>query len=173
MCDPITAAVVVGVTSVVGTTANVIAQTKAANRQADAINAQLEQVQQANREAASAEMFDRQRAARREQARIRVAAGEAGLGLNSGSIGQMLMDSAMQADLAHQRSIANRESRDLAAQSEAESMMSQVQKPTLLGAGLQIGSAAASAWQNISSARVQYGPPKTPKPKGKPTPQKK
>ncbi|MCW2369931.1 hypothetical protein [Sphingobium sp. B11D3D] len=134
-----------------------IGQANAANAQARAINAQLEIVQEENRLTASAEMFDRMRAARREQARIRVAAGEAGLGLTSGSIGQLLVDSAMQADLSNQRSIANRESRDAAAVAEATSQMSYVQKPTALGAGLQIGAAASSAWVDISKARVAAG----------------
>lgn len=157
MCDPLTATIVAGVVTTIGTAATVIGQTKAANRQADAINAQLQTVQEENRKATSAEMFDRMRAARREQARIRVAAGEAGLGLNSGSVGQLLLDSAMQSDLANQRSLANLESRDTAASAEATSAMSQVQKPTLLGAGLQIGASAAGAWKDISKARVKTG----------------
>ncbi|WP_264588583.1 hypothetical protein [Sphingobium sp. B2D3A] len=154
MCAPLAPAIVAGVVSVVGTAATVIGQINTAKAQTAAINQQLEQVQDENRLAASAEMFDRMRAARREQARIRVAAGEAGLGLNSGSVGQLLIDSAMQSDLANQRSIANRESRDAAAVAEATSQMSYVQKPTALGAGLQIASAASSAWVDVSKAKV-------------------
>src|SRR3546814_10316567 len=42
MCDPVTAAIVVGVTSVAGTAANVVAQSKAAKAQTKAIRAQQE-----------------------------------------------------------------------------------------------------------------------------------
>ena len=162
MCDPVTAlTAAVGIISTASTVAGVISQSKAADAQAQAINTQLERVQEENRLATSAEMFDRMRAARREQARIRIAAGEAGLGLNSGSIGQLLMDSAMQADLSNQRSLANRESRDAAALDEATSAMSHVQKPTAVGAGLQIGSAALAAWGDYKTASLKVKVPKS------------
>lgn len=154
MCDPVTATVVAGVMTVASAVGGVVAQTHAANVQASAINSQLETVATENRNSASAEIFDRMRAARREQARIRVAAGEAGLGLSSQSIGQLLLDSAMQSDLANQRTLANRESRDAAARADATSAMSQVHKPTAIGAGLQIGSAVVGSWSDISKARV-------------------
>ena len=145
----------VGVTSVVGTTASVIGQAQAAKAQNKAIAAQAEAVAEENRLSASADMFERDRAARREQARIRTAAGEAGLGLNSGAITQLLMDSAMQNELANQRTLANRESRDKANEAEANSMYSKVQSPTLLGAGLQIGASAASGWSGVQDAKLK------------------
>src|SRR3546814_9554646 len=74
------------------------------------------------------------RSARREQAKIRTSAGEAGLSLNSGSIESLLMDSAMQMELQGDRTIANMESRHQANTAEAASMLSQIQKPTALGA---------------------------------------
>ncbi|EQA99969.1 hypothetical protein L288_18835 [Sphingobium quisquiliarum P25] len=159
MCEPVTAAIAVGVASVASTTATVIGQAKAAKAQAKALNEQFAAVAEENRLAASAEMFERDRAARREQARIRTAAGEAGLGLNSGAVEQLLLDSAMQNELANQRSLANRESRDAAAKADATSMMSRVQKPTMLGAGLQIGSSALSAWSGIQDAKLRVSPP--------------
>lgn len=154
MCDPVTAAIVVAATSVVGTTANVIAQSKAAKAQARAINEQAAVTQQENRLAASSQMFDDMRAARREQGRIRAAAGEAGLSLSSGAVEGILMDSQMQLGLKNDRTLANLESRQMATNAEANSMMSQVQKPTLLGAGLQIGSAAASGFAGIQNAKI-------------------
>ena len=117
MCDPVTAAIVVGVTSVVGTTATVVGQIQSAKAQNKAIEAQAEQVAEENRLSASADMFERDRAARREQARIRTAAGEAGLGLNSGAIENLLLDSAMQNELADQRTLERqypRRSREVA-----------------------------------------------------------
>lgn len=153
MCDLVTAAVVAGVASVAGTTASVVGQIQSAKAQNKAIAAQAEQVAEENRLSASADMFERDRAARREQARIRTAAGEAGLGLNSGAIENLLMDSAMQNELANDRTLANRESRDKANIAEANSMYSKVQSPTALGAGIQIGASAASAWMGVDSAR--------------------
>lgn len=155
MCDPVTAAIVVGVTSVVGTTASVVGQIQSAKAQNRAIEQQAEAVAEENRLSASADMFERDRAARREQARIRTAAGEAGLGLNSGAIENLLLDSAMQNELANQRTLANRESRDKANEAEANSMYSRVQAPNALGAGLQIGASAVGAWTGVRDAQMK------------------
>lgn len=103
------------------------------------------------------------RATRREQARIRTASGEAGLSLQSGTIEQLLLDSAMQGELQGSRTIANMESRNAASTAEAASALSQIQKPTALGAGLQIASSAAAGWSDLEKAKVSK--PKTPKPK--------
>ena len=154
MCEPLTAAAIaVGVTSVAATTASVVGQIQSAKVQNKAIKQQAEAVAEENRLNASADMFERDRAARREQARIRTAAGEAGLGLNSGAIENLLMDSAMQNELANQRTLANRESRDKANIAEANSMYSKVQSPTALGAGVQIGASAASAWSGVQNVK--------------------
>lgn len=71
-------------------------------------------------------------------------------------------DSAMQGDLSNQRSLANRESRDRATDAQVSSMYSQVSKPTPLGAGLQIGSAATSGWLGVERAKVLTAPPDNP-----------
>lgn len=154
MCDPVTAAIVVGVTAVASTTANVIAQSKAAKAQTKAINAQREVVREETRQKATGDLFDQMRASRREQAKIRVASGEAGLSLSSGSVEGLLLDSAMQSELASDRTIANMESRHRANEAEANSMLSRIQKPTALGAGLQIASSAASAWSGVQQAKI-------------------
>lgn len=154
MCDPVSASIALAVVSTVGAVGQVITANKTAKAQERAIRAQHERVAEENRDAASAEMFDQMRAARREQARVRTAAGEAGLGLNGGSIEGLLFDSAMQMELQGSRTLANLESRQAAADAEAESMLSQIQKPTLLGAGLQIGSAAASGWAGIQNSKL-------------------
>lgn len=154
MCDPVSASIALAVVSTVGTAGSVIAASKNAKAQTRAIRAQHERVAEENRDAASAEMFDQMRAARREQAEIRTAAGEAGLNLNGGSIESLLFDSAMQMELQGSRTIANLESRQAANDAEAESMLSQVQRPTLLGAGLQIAGAAASGWAGIQNSKL-------------------
>jgi len=154
MCDPVTAAVTMAVVSTVGVGANAVAQAKTAKAQTKAIRAQQALVAEENRDVASAEIFDQMRGARREQGKIRAAAGEAGLSLTSGSIEGLLLDSAMQMELQGSRSIANMESRHAANTAEASSMLSQIQKPTVLGAGLQMASAAASGWSSVQSAKI-------------------
>ena len=155
MCDPISASLVACALTVATTAAGVVTQMKAASAQTKAIRNQQEVAREETRQAASAELFDQSRAARREQGRIRSAAGEAGLSLDSGSIEGLLMDSAMQQELAHDRTIANMESRHRANTAEAESMLSQIQKPTLLGAGLQIANSAAQAWSGVQGAKIR------------------
>jgi hypothetical protein len=154
MCDPVTASIALAVTTVVGTGAQLAVQASAAKKQEAQIRSQQAVVAEENRVEASSELFDQMRAARREQAKIRTAAGEAGLGLNSGSIEGLLMDSAMQMELQGSRTLANMESRHAANTADAESMLSQVQKPTLLGAGLQLAGAAASGWSAVGNAKI-------------------
>lgn len=137
------------------TAANVVAQSKTAKAQTKAINEQRTVVREETRQQASAELFDRMRAGRREQGKIRAAAGQAGLSLSSGgSIENLLLDSAMQVELAQERTMANMESRQRASEAEANSMLSRIQKPTALGAGLQIGAAAASGWSGVKGAKI-------------------
>jgi hypothetical protein len=156
VCEPVAAAIAVAVTTVASTTANVIAQTKSAKAQTKAINEQRAVVREETRQEATGQLFDQRRATRREQASIRTAGGEAGLSLSSGgSIENLLLDSAMQMELANDRTIANMESRHRADEAQANSMLSRIQKPTALGAGLQIASAAASGWSGIENAKIR------------------
>lgn len=154
MCDPVTAAIIVGVTAVASTGAGIAAQAKSAKAQTKAIRAQQGVVAEENRQQASAEIFDQMRAARRDSAKIRTAAGEAGLGLNSGAIDGLLFDTAMQMELQGDRTIANMESRHAANTAEAQSMLSRIQKPTVLGAGIQLAAAGASAFSGVQGAKI-------------------
>jgi hypothetical protein len=154
MCDPVTAAVAVGVLSVAGTTASVIGQAQAAKAQTAAIREQQATMREETRQEATGQLFDQMRATRREQARVRAAAGEAGLSLSSGSIEGLLNDSTMQGNLQGERTLANMESKHEANTAEANSQLSRIQSPTLLGAGLQIASSAAEAWSGVSKAKV-------------------
>lgn len=155
MCDPVTAAIVVGVTSVASTGASLVAQSSAAKAQTKALNKQAAVAQEETRREATGELFDSMREARREQGRIRAAAGEAGLSLTSGSVEDLLMDSAMQGELRDDRTLANMEARHRSNVAEAESMASRIQKPTALGAGLQLGASAASAWSGVQDAKIK------------------
>lgn len=155
MCDPVTAAVVVGVATVASTGAQIVTANKAAKAQTRALREQMAVAKEETRKEASAELFDSIREARREQGKIRAQAGESGLALTSGSVEAMLMDSAMQAELREDRILANMESRHAANVAEGQSLASRIQKPTALGAGLQLASSAASAWSGAQQAKIQ------------------
>lgn len=138
-------------------------QTIIANQAASATNKALNQQNAVRKteidQAATAEINDRLRAMRREQARIQVAAGESGLSLGSQSVEALLQDSLMQAKLANDQSLANRESRKRASDAETQSRLQA--KTTALGAGLKIGLAAGgaafgqAAQTNAATARGQ------------------
>lgn len=141
MCIPAVAAaaLVAGATQAV----SVIAGNQAAKQYNRALNEQNATRKKEIDRAATAEINTRLREMRREQSRIMVAAGEAGLSLGSQSIETLLLDSVQQAELANDASLANRESRKLASDAETASKMQS--KTTLLGAGLRIGLAAGGA----------------------------
>lgn len=159
MCEPVTIMTTLAVAS---TAAGIVSQVQSAKRQEAAIREQLAFTEEEINAKASGEVNDRLREARREQARIKVAAGEAGLKLG-GSIDLLLQDSLMQAGLANERTLGNRERELRAARQEANSMLSRVEKPTLLGAGLQLASAgmqgyAAGTSMQINRRRAQQTP---------------
>jgi hypothetical protein len=148
MCLPAAIAIPV-VLATAATAVSVVGQIQSANAANKAIKQQLKAKDKEIDQAAAHEINERLREARREQGRIMVAAGEAGLSTSSGSVEALLEDAAMQASLANQTSLANRESRRDAARAEANANM--VSKPTLLGAGLQIAISGASAAANAGA----------------------
>lgn len=141
MCLPAVAAVALAAAAT--TAVGVIQQNQAAKAYNKNLNSQNALRKEEIDKAATAEINDRLRAKRREQSRIMVAAGEAGLSLSSGGVEGLLMDSAMQAELSADRSLANRESRRASSDAATQSQMQS--KYTALGAGLKIGMAAGSA----------------------------
>lgn len=151
MCVPMAAAAV-GL-AIATTAASVVSQSQMAKAETRRIKAQL-----ARREAeidtnTTAEINARLREKRREQGRIEVAAGQAGLNLQSGSVEALLMDSAMQAELANDTSMANRESRKAAARDEAQAAVPF--RPTALGAGLQIALAGGNAYMGSRATSMR------------------
>lgn len=154
MCEPVTALTMatIGLT-VASTAASIVSETRAAKAQERAIYDQLAVAETEINDKASAEVNDRLREARREQGRIRVAAGEAGLRL-SGSVGLLLQDSLMQAGLANERTLGNREREIDAAYAEANSMLSRNERPTLLGAGLRLASAGLQGYSMGQSLQI-------------------
>lgn len=131
--------------AVVSTAATTIGEIKAAKAQNKAITAQLAEQTAQIESQESAELNDRQRQVRREQARIRIAAGQQGLN-TTGSVLSLLQDSAMQGALADERISQNADNQHKAASAEANSMYSRVSQPTILGAGLRIAQAGMGGY---------------------------
>lgn len=142
MCEPVS---IMTALSVATTAAGIVTQVKAAKAQERAIAAQLAQSETEINDKATAEINERQRAARREQARIKVAAGQAGLQLG-GSIDALLADSMMQAGLSEEALRDNQENQLRSVRSEANAAYSRVNKPSLLSAGLQLAGAGVSGY---------------------------
>lgn len=142
MCLPAAIAIPLAIATA-ATTVSVVGQIQSAN----AANASIKQQYKAEAkqidQSATADIDARLRQARREMGRIMVAAGESGLSTESGSVQALIEDAGMQASLANEQTLANRESRKQAAAADANAKM--VTKPTLLGAGLQIALSGASA----------------------------
>jgi len=141
---------VLGGASAVG---SVLSQRAAASAQERAINLQLQQQDQQIGDQQAAEINDQLRAARREQARIKVAAGEAGLQLG-GSVEALLQDSLMQAGLSIGRIDTNADNMRASARAQADSLMSRFQKPTILGSGLEIASGIAKGYATGKSLQL-------------------
>lgn len=156
MCDPVTAAITLAVAS---TGANIVSQVRAAKAQNKAITETLARTETDIKDQATAQVNERLRESRREAAKIKVAAGEAGLQL-TGSVQSLLNDSAMQATLANERTVGNARRQAEAARAEANSAYSKVEAPTALGAGLQLATAAMQGYSTGTSlkiARAQSG----------------
>lgn len=142
MCIPAAIAIPIAIASA-ATAVSVVGQIQSANRANAQIKAQYAAKAKQIDQQATGQIDDRLRQARREMGRIMVASGEAGLSTESGSVRALIEDAGMQASLADERSLANRESAKDAARADANAAM--VAKPTLLGAGLQIAVSGFSA----------------------------
>lgn len=150
MCDPVTLAVV----AVVSTAATIATEVQTAQAQNKAIGRELDQ-QQAQVAAQEVSALNiRAREARKEQGRMAVAAGESGLQLSSGSVETMLLDSAMQQKLADANISLNADNQRQANVSEANRLYSQVQQPSVIGAGLRLVSAGISGYAGGQSAKL-------------------
>jgi hypothetical protein len=146
MCLPL--APVLAVVGAVTSAVSVISEIKAANYQNKAISDQLQNSYHQIADQQAAENNDRSRAARKEQGRIAVAAGEAGLQLSSGSIEGLLMDSTMQRQLSSERTGLNADNMRQQARDEANKYYSQVQQPSVVGAGLRVASGTIGGYSS-------------------------
>ena len=140
--------------AVVGSATQAITEYQTAKHQISAIDQQLAATQKEIQTAEVAEVNERQRIARQEQARIKVAAGQAGLNIG-GSVSALLQDSAMQNSLSRERTRLNAETQQNAAIADANSMYSRVQRPTILGTGLRMATSVGSAYYSGKSIRLQ------------------
>lgn len=150
MCDPLSATIL----AVASTAATIYSANRAADAQEAAIRDQLSMLEAESVTTETADVNEHLRAMRKEQARIRVAAGEAGLQLGSGSIETLLKDSMMQTSLAASNTRLNAERDRRAARAEANRGLSGIQKDTFLGAGLKLASAGVSGWSQGSSLQI-------------------
>jgi hypothetical protein len=138
--------------AVASTAVSVISEVQSAQAQNKAIGAELRQGYQQVAEQQASQMNDRAREARKEHGRMMVAAGEAGLQLSSGSVEAMLLDSEMQKQLADANIRTNAEHQDQNLTGEANRMYSQVQQPSIIGAGLRLVSSGVSGYAAGRSA---------------------
>lgn len=130
--------------SIASTVASLGAQTIAANAQEDAITAQRRAQAEELQSRAETNLGERVKQARKERARLRVAAGEAGVGGAS-------FEAAMRDSFAQQNQDAaliqkNLAFADRASASRARSAMASINKPNALTAGLQIAGAGYSGY---------------------------
>ncbi|MFK0297687.1 hypothetical protein ACIQTU_00560 [Brevundimonas sp. NPDC090276] len=150
MCDPFTMAAVALTT----TAANIYAGNKAASAASRTIDSQLAQSEAEIAKAEVSEVNDRLRLQRKEQARIKVAAGEAGLQFG-GSIEALLKDSLMQTQLSQERTRMNAQSQRESVRAEANAMYSRNPKTNALGAGLQLAASGLDGWSRGRSMRIE------------------
>lgn len=143
------------VAAVATTAVSIVGQQEAASAQRAAINSQLDQNYKQIAQQKQAQENDRLRAARQEDSRIRVAAGEAGLSLGSQSIEMMLLNNQMQTGLATERIGLNTEIQRQTAEAEANHALAQTATPSILGAGLQLGLSGVNGYLQGSKLQVQ------------------
>nr|WP_127711109.1 hypothetical protein [Novosphingobium umbonatum] len=124
------------------------AQQAAIRNQQEAASTQIAKQEQA-------QTNDRLRAARQEDSRIRVAAGEAGLSLGSQSIETMLMNNQMQTGLGVERIGLNADNQNENNTAEANAALSRAATPSALSAGLQLGLSGYQGFKAGENLKLQ------------------
>lgn len=122
------------------TAASGVMQARQQQMQNDMVERNFQIRQDQQEQAAAQKAFERSREARRERARIRATAGEAGVGGNS--VGLQLADSRFQESMAKGAIYSNEEMQNQNARMQAKSQM-QSPEATLLKTGLSVGSTYA------------------------------
>lgn len=148
MCDPVTMAV----TSIAMKGVQIAGQRSAAKKQF-ASNARNREIQNDQiTDAASVKAGERVKQARAEQARLRVAGGEAGVTGNS--FEALLMDSVLQADMDIGTIGKDAANQDAASEARFLSANASVKNPSLLENGLQIAAAGAQGFSMGQSLTI-------------------
>ena len=143
MCNPL---IVAGL-AVASTAVGVVGQIQQSKAMAKAINAQSEQQAEEIRDKASAEMFDRTVDTFERIGLQRVTGAQRGLNDASRTL-EMATDAILfDYDFDNARTMLNHENAQKARVAQTESLLAQASRPTLLGAGLQIGLSGVSAYQ--------------------------
>lgn len=158
MCLPALPMIMIAA-SVASTAVSVVTQAQSAAAQTKALQTQQATQEQQIRTAETAQINDQARAARSQQARIKTAAGAAGLSLGSGSIEDLLLNSVQQQGLADSRIQLNAGEQVSESRAEGAAAASRIQSPTLLGAGLQLGLSGLNGYFQGSSLQIQRDNP--------------
>ena len=146
MCDPVTATVLAVTSSALGANS----QRSTARRQLRSNATQREQQQEQLQAQASVKAGERVKQARAEQARLRVAGGEAGIsGL---SFEAQLMDSTFQTDQDLALIEQNLAFADQASDTRFQSANNSVNNPSGLSTGLAIAGSGISAYTSATAA---------------------
>lgn len=142
MCEPVTVGLITAGIAAVGVYSQIQSAKAQEKALVEASRIQQEQID----DAASRDASIAARQMRAEAARIRVAAGEAGLNLASNSVLAQIHDSAMQAQLSITSINKNRKNLQRAREAETNSRIAAVNHPSYLQAGLQIAGAGLSGY---------------------------
>lgn len=140
MCNP----VLMMAAMAIGEGARQVGEKNAAEAQEEILHQQRLSQAEEIRDAAEAELGERTRQGRRERARMKVAAGEGGVGGNSFEAG--MFNSVFQQSLDGGLIIKNAANQQRASGVNYKTHLSSVQKPTFASAGLQIGMAGGRGY---------------------------
>lgn len=143
MCGPVALAV----TSIVSTVLSTAMQAKQASDEQEAINKSADARAEQISDEKAQEGSELAREARRQRARIRVAAGESGLAIGSGSVEAALMDSLHNQDQNIGTVGANLGAALRGNESERQSSLARVSQPNYAAAGLQIAQAGYNGYK--------------------------
>lgn len=143
MCDPVSVGIALSMTTAA---IGVYSADQAAGAQQEALDTQREQQAEELSTKASVEMGERVKQARRERARIRVAAGESGV--QGASFESQLMDSFAQENQDLALISKNARFADRASAGQHASLSNAIDRPSYLSAGLQIGASGYGGYQD-------------------------
>lgn len=144
MCEP----TLLMAATVASAAASTYSQYQSAKAQTNAINKAQDAASTQAAAQAGAELTARARAARVERASARAAASDSGVNLGGGSFLAALQTSAMDQSYDEGVILYNNKNQVAAINTDAASALARVTRPTLLGAGLTIGTAGYTGYKS-------------------------